>query len=365
MTVSGTGAFLFWNKADGTLTAANSDISSDNIYYVCMLKYREFDPEVKFTAISCAYPAFTFDLLTNKLYINFRYYGYIVYDGQTIEIPQNHTQEINIDNHCMIVYNVDSRQFEKIAYSAIQYDRGKYIPICVRNYNDIIGNFNYELVPYAKCYKKCYCYGDSLTWYDGHEFTWGDHQGEMCVGFESYLRAYLRMSVTNVGVSGETTPEICARLASDSGPRTANYITIMGGDNDDRLQITPGNVLPAGSTFDTTTVAGALQNAIETVQAANPDARIILMTEPIGWTYRNGDMERVDDEYPKTYRKVAEMYGLPLIDLWNESGINEMNREDYMIDPTVSDGNTSYIYHPSNKAWERIGKLICKVLEKY
>lgn len=363
--VSNNGAFLYWDKTSGSFVASNSNLASKDVYFVAFLKYSSFDAEMKFTALTCAFPAFKFDLIANKLYIDFKYYGYILHNGQTIQIDKNYTQELNIGDFSLIVYNVDTEAFESLLFSAVQYDKSKYIPICVRNYADIVGNCDYETVISNKSYKSCLCYGDSLTWYDGHEFTWGPHQGEMCVGFESYLRAYLRMAVTNVGVSGETTPQICARLASDTMPKTADYITIMGGDNDDRLQVTPGSVLPAGSQFDRTTVAGALQYAIEAVLSVNPDARIILMTEPMGWTYRDNAMERVDDVYPETYRKVAKQYGLPLIDNWYESGINEYNRDKYMIDPTVAAGNTLYIYHPSNEAWERISKQLCEELKKY
>lgn len=362
ITVSGSGAYLYFNKATCTFFASNNSEISKDVFFVAFLKFHAFDASIMFSCLTCAYPAFSFDLIANKLYIDFKWYGYIFYNGQTYEIPRYYTQELNIGEFSMIAYDVDTGAFVSLQFSDVQYGKGKYIPICVRNYNEMIGNCCYELKPYKKSYETCLCYGDSLTWYDGHEFTWGEHQGETCVGYESYLRQYLRLAVTNVGVSGQTTPEICARLATDTAPSTAKYIIIMGGDNDDRLQITAGTVLPPGSTFDTTTVAGALQSAIETVLTNNPTCRIILMTEPMGWTYRNGAMERVDDVYPQTYRNVAAQYGLPLIDLWNMSGINELNRSTFMIDPIS--GNTNYIYHPYNNAWERIGKLIVEELKK-
>lgn len=365
ITVTGNGAFLYWDKSNGSFIASNDNLSSDTVYFIALLKYGSFDTGLKFTSLTCAYPAFTFDFIANKLYIDFKYYGYILYNGQTIQIDKDYTQELNIGENSLIVYNVKTGAFESVQYSAVQYEKSKYIPICVRNYSDVVGNCDYQTVLSNKSYKSCLCYGDSLTWYDGHEFTWGEHQGEMCIGFESYLRSYVRMAVQNVGVMGETTPEICARLVSDSAPATADYITIMGGDNDDRLSLTAGTVLPVGSTFDRTTVAGALQYAIENVLGRNPDVRIILMTEPMGWTYRNGEMIRVNEAYPQVYRDVAKMYGLPLVDNWYESGINELNRSEYMIDPSLADGNTYYIYHPSNKAWERIARNLCEVLKKY
>ena len=81
------------------------------------------------------------------------------------------------------------------------------------------------------------------------------------------------------------------------------------------------------------------------------------MTEPVGWTYQDGTMDRVSDLIPNAYRRVAELYGLPLIDLWNNSGINEMTRATYYADPTPPD-NTLYMYHPNNTGWVRLSKLI-------
>lgn len=213
--------------------------------------------------------------------------------------------------------------------------------------------------------KVCECFGDSLTWYDGNAFTWGARQGDICVGFESYLRDYLDLTVHNNGVMGETTPEICTRIknASSSTIIAADCITIMGGDNDDRLSVNVGTIAPSGSNFDTTTVIGALQSAIETTLTTNARTKIILMTEPIGWTYKNGAMTRVDEKYANAYRTVAEYYGLPLIDNWKYSGINELTRAAYTADPQT--GNTNYIYHPSNEGWRRISMYMLSELKKY
>ena len=75
-------------------------------------------------------------------------------------------------------------------------------------------------------------------------------------------------------------------------------------------------------------------------------------------------MVRVDDVYPNVYRRVAEQYGLPLIDNWNNSGINEVTRNTYYADPTP-ENNDLYMYHPNNEGWKRISKHICKEIERY
>ena len=137
----------------------------------------------------------------------------------------------------------------------------------------------------------------------------------------------------------------------------------MGGDNDDRLSVALGTLQPVGGTFDTTTVYGALQDAIESLLASKPTTRIVMMTQPMGWTYTDGAMKRVSELIPNAYRRVAEQYGLPLIDLWNESGINELTRNTYYADPTP-ETNHSYMYHPNNDGWERLSKIICREIMK-
>ena len=120
---------------------------------------------------------------------------------------------------------------------------------------------------------------------------------------------------------------------------------------------------PAGSTFDTDTVYGALQDAIESLLTAKPTVRIVIMTEPMGWTYTNGAMKRVSELIPEAYRRVASQYGLPLIDLWNNSGINELTRNTYYADPTPAT-NQLYMYHPNNDGWERLSRIICREIMK-
>ena len=243
--------------------------------------------------------------------------------------------------------------------------------------NGLLANISKQgffLVPYnlenVCAGKRCICYGDSLTEYDGNQFTSGVHQGETCVGFESYMRKDLKMSwVFNRGGSGMTTPEFIGRLLSEvSNVADYDYMTIMGGDNDDRLDVSVGEIAPIGSTFDDTTVIGALQKGIEQSLAVNPSLRIVMMTEPIGWTGRNvggvDTLVRVQEKYPQAYRDVAAFYGIPLIDLWNESGINELNRNYFYADVS-DDTNVLYMYHPYNTGWKRISQLICMAFRSY
>lgn len=208
------------------------------------------------------------------------------------------------------------------------------------------------------------CYGDSLTWYDGQNATWGPYAGEPVIGYESYLRAYCHAAVYNHGTSGQTMPEICNRMVNDSGSRNCDILLLMGGDNDDRRGVSVGTLLPHGSEFDTTTTIGAMQYAIETVLNDNPKVVIAIMTEPMGWKWDSslGRLARVDEEYPNAIRRVAEHYGLPLLDLWKVSGVNEMTRNQMYLDPPDTE-NQVYMYHPSNYGWRVISERIVKFVQ--
>ena len=232
-------------------------------------------------------------------------------------------------------------------------------------YSEIFEQIYDENFPRTDIYgKSIVTYGDSLTWYDGHAFTWGDEQGTICIGFQSYLRDILKMSVTNRGDSGKTTPYICNLIKAASDLSTFDYLTIMGGDNDARLNVTLGTLQPVGGTFNTSTIYGALQSAIEYALAQSPKLRIVLMTEPMGWTYVDGAMERISEDIPNAYRRVADLYGLPLIDNWSRSGVNELTRNYYYLDPDDTE-NTDYMYHPNNIGWKQISKIICEEIAKY
>ena len=208
--------------------------------------------------------------------------------------------------------------------------------------------------------KRVACYGDSLTWYDGNAFTWGAHEGEICIGFETYIRNRFCANVFNVGVSGQTTPQICQRIVNANNFNLFDYLIIMGGNNDDRLNVPLGSLVESnsGTTYSTNTVYGALQAAIELAFSNNPQLKIVLMTEPQGWTYRNNTLERVNEDIPEAYRNVANYYGLPLIDNWNNSMVNFKTRNQYLADPADTE-NILYMYHPNNFGWERISKYIC------
>ena len=353
------GGFLCWNKKTGKIYTTTSRPTNKNVYVLGVLSAsKAFEPKKRFCTIDAKYPILSVDLINNRLSITVRDAAcYIIYDGCFYSIPAGYTQTILLEDHCLIYFDPVATVFA-MTNSFSQYELGKGIPVLVRYGKNVVCRVPYETPISNVSHKSMVCYGDSLTWYDGNDYTWGEHEGEECIGYERYLLNYLNLkSVTNRGVSGKTTPEICTKIKTASDLASIDIMTIMGGDNDDRLSVSVGQVASVGGTFDTETVYGALQSAIEFALSENPNLRIVLMTEPMGWTYRNGSFVRVNNAIPQAYRDIANLYGLPIVDLWHESGINEATRGTYYADPET---NHSYFYHPNNDGWKRISKLICK-----
>lgn len=362
----GKGSLLWWNGATRTMYASDNFEQSKDVYLIGILANTKFEGLKQFAAIDSAFPIFTLDLINNKLYVDVQaQQAFVIYNGNYYGLPVGTHQELDLPIHGFVLFNYVTKQFE-VASQYTYYSLNKGIPVLIRYYRNVYSLADYEVSYKGTAFKDMISYGDSLTWYNGHEFTWGPHEGEVCIGFETYALNYLNLrSATNRGASGETTPQICSRIRNATDYAEFDILTIMGGDNDDRLQVNVGTLQPVGGTFDTSTVYGALQSAIEHVyNNVSKTIRIILVTEPMGWTYRNGTMKRVSELYPNAYRNVAKQYGLPLIDLWNESGINELNRTTYYADPAPEDNNL-YMYHPNNEGWKRLSQLICDGIKKY
>ena len=108
---------------------------------------------------------------------------------------------------------------------------------------------------------------------------------------------------------------------------------------------------------DTTTVIGAMCNAIERVRTAKPTARI-LMTTPIrrfnneSWRnpYYVDESSITFYKYAEAVYTVAKYYGIPVFDLWNNSWIDITNYTTYMSD-TI---------HPNANGYALFSRELCK-----
>ncbi len=219
--------------------------------------------------------------------------------------------------------------------------------------------------------KTCATFGDSITWYDGNVYNWGKECGKTAIGYQHYMREELKIKVNNCGISGWTMPMIIHELMTQGEMiESLDYLTIMSGANDERHGTPVGELKAKGSCFDISTYIGALQAGIEYALSVNADIKIMLFTPIQGWIYApegydEGNPQTVDgrvtEKWASAVKAVAELYSLPVCDLYYESGIDYNNIESrirYMNDPEPNNGNNLYSLHPSTEGYRLIGKRI-------
>lgn len=101
---------------------------------------------------------------------------------------------------------------------------------------------------------------------------------------------------------------------------------IMGGTND--ITVVESNQIGEIGTKDSTTFLGSYQTIIESLLSKNPKMRIILLKPPRRYNK--------DVAYLKTIGecidKLHEYYGVPVIDVFNDLGMNEFNYEAFLSD---------------------------------
>lgn len=137
-------------------------------------------------------------------------------------------------------------------------------------------------------------------------------------------------------------------------PNDADLITVMGGFNDFNQFTQIGGSLPS---LDSTTFKGALSLTIEKIlkkPGMNPNVRIILMTQPYGFTdpaptRANVSLKQIVD----AIKEVGQFYGLPVIDLYGNSGWNYVNRNTFLSDSV----------HPNEAGGKRMAEVITGTLK--
>ena len=201
------------------------------------------------------------------------------------------------------------------------------------------GAVEMNLLPSKHAGKKLVTFGDSRTWYDGQLYTYRtktEWKGKTCRGYQQELVDLLGVEITNAGVSGEDSAQICARIREFD---FTNYdiALLEGGVNDFIKSKTAGQIAPIGATFDTTTVYGAWQSAIEYILNNYPVVKIYMDVPAIAWTGANDTM--FPYELAKVKKDVAELYNIPCKDLYKEGGINVLNRDYYYADDVAASDN--------------------------
>lgn len=217
-------------------------------------------------------------------------------------------------------------------------------------------------------------FGDSITWYYLQTFV-ASHieSGQICVGYQSAVKEMLGCIIDNHGRSGWTMPQIYVGEISVFNFANTYATTITSGANDCRTGVDVGQIAAIGSQFDKTTYAGALQASIEHVISSNPACKIFLITPIRGWynEYNTSDVPNPDpnvvglmnEAYANIMKEIGKLYGVPVLDWYNLTGLNELNKFYYLGDnPQEFD---AYLLHPKNIFFRIMGIILANFLKKY
>lgn len=194
-------------------------------------------------------------------------------------------------------------------------------------------------------------YGDSIT--QGN--TW-----------QNYLVSELGVVHTNLGLSSSCISSFDTWAISmsddsriDNIPLDTDILTIMGGTNDWVSRIDIGNL--DDETRDT--FIGGYKYMIEKIMTRIPKARIILMTPPFGYyntgvgTGETNGVGKNLIEYINAVKSVAEYYKLPVINMYQDLGVNKFNKDNFLIVEDVQ-------VHPNVEGGKRIAGLVIGELKR-
>lgn len=204
--------------------------------------------------------------------------------------------------------------------------------------------------------KKIVFFGDSRTWYDGNAYVntaKDEWVGKTCKGYQQAVVDLLGCTAINQGVSGDTSAQISTRVKNYNFSN-ADAVFLEGGVNDfiKSSSITIGEIQPIGSSFNTGTVYGAWQSAIEYILNNYPEVKIFMDVPAIAWSGGN--------VFPyataRIKKEIAELYGIPCLDLYKEGGVNELNRDYYYVDDISK--TSSWYLHFNDYGNRYIGEIV-------
>lgn len=209
--------------------------------------------------------------------------------------------------------------------------------------------------------KTVYAFGDSRTWYDGQTYgsgTKSEWTGKTCIGYQKTIEKMLGCNIVTYGYNGKNSEYICGKIKEKDF--TGVYAVILdGGVNDYIVGNTAiGELVPIGSTFDTNSVYGAWQSAIEYILTSNPLCKIIINTPFVCWN-ANG---MLPENIAMVKKNIADLYSLPCNDLYHYSGINLVNRDTFYVDDYTLSNQWRLHLNNIGNAWigERMAKFIAE-----
>lgn len=178
--------------------------------------------------------------------------------------------------------------------------------------------------------------GDSIT-----------HSGR----YLNYIKKTLGISCTNLGVASSTIAvntsntdlqngsfaERVLGLNGNAGYDDADIWTVYGGVNDVIYGSPLGALAAAGSTFDNTTVYGALQAIVENILGRRERPRLLLITPTHSKhdTADNGGATAA--QVVQAFEDVGEYYGVPVVNMFKLGGLNAFINQ-HATHPATFDG---------------------------
>lgn len=184
---------------------------------------------------------------------------------------------------------------------------------------------------------------------DYSHFTWnaiGDSITQNGI-YMNEVKSILGLPFVNGGVSSSTlainntylTGQSIVERVLAGTYNDADVWTIMGGLNDCLYKSALGQIQPAGSTFDKTTVYGALQAMCEYILNLREHPRLILITptQSVRDTWSESTYPTTMAEIRQAVIDVGEYYSVCVFDAWAKSGISAFNIQK-QTNPTTRDG---------------------------
>lgn len=217
-------------------------------------------------------------------------------------------------------------------------------------------------------------FGDSITWYNGRPFV-PQHieAGQIAKGYQSYIVDSLGCTLDNRGESGWIMQNIYADRILPYDFSDVYAVSITSGYNDHKHPTEMiGTVQPIGSTFDVSTYAGAMQASVEHVIASNPKTKIFLIAPIRGWysaTVAANFRDEVKNEtilsikYVNVVKQIGALYGVQVIDFYNEVGFNYLNRYTFLGDDPAQ--MPDYLAHPTQLGFKRMGEVALSVMKNF
>lgn len=184
--------------------------------------------------------------------------------------------------------------------------------------------------------------GDSIVWQDGKVYSGTQNVAR---GYQTIIKERLGLSTfVNVGVSGRPIADGTANgvgtvtTMTDIDYTPYHLTVVAGGTNDAKLDVPLGVLGSIGDTvFDRNTFYGAYRTLVEHILTSNRETRLVLFT-PLQRDNGGLDVNTVNGaghkllDYVNAIIEIGEMYSLPVVDMYRNSGVTKKTLPTYTSD---------------------------------